>query len=475
MRTKQFNIKQYMNKPVMGAVAAAVVTIAAGATALAWGPDRPTYTTAAPADHVTFNSITDNPAYGDERNFLRIKDAAAGDEAYADDTQIEPGKKYTAYVYFHNNASKTLNSEAHGKKGIAQNASMRIAMPDQLKAGERTGMTGYISADNANPGTVHDDTFMTATQDLSLRYVAGSAKISSFGAVNGQAIPDSLFGSGALLGYDSLNGVLPGCNEYAGYVEFDFTAEAANFIVTKEVSKKGENNWQSNIVAKPGEEVDFRIGYDNTGTTQQNDVVVKDALPSGMSYVAGSTSLKNANVPDGAAQGDGVATNGLNIGSYTANSNAYVTLSAKVGEELEKCGVNELVNTATIITANGNKQATASVTVDVACAPGECKPGVPEGDPKCSEACVPGEGEVVDENGNCVPAALPTTGPAEVALTIAGLGVLAAAFAYWYRSRQTLKKALAGVDLEADAKAHDAPKLLRARTDTKPSDDKEDV
>ena len=45
------------------------------ANLFAWGPDRPTYTIEHPADHVTFDSITNNPDYGDERNFVTIKDA----------------------------------------------------------------------------------------------------------------------------------------------------------------------------------------------------------------------------------------------------------------------------------------------------------------------------------------------------------------------------------------------------------------
>ena len=73
-----------------GVVALGVVVLATSAGALAWGPERPTYTIEKPADHVTFNSITNNPAYGDERNFVRIKEAGAPASAYSDDTKVEP-------------------------------------------------------------------------------------------------------------------------------------------------------------------------------------------------------------------------------------------------------------------------------------------------------------------------------------------------------------------------------------------------
>lgn len=479
---KKTTLLKYINKTpekigLAVAVIASVATIGGTAAVLATsGPERPTYTTQEPAPHVTFNSITNNPAYGDERNFLRLKESSAPDSSYSDNTTVEPGKTYTAYVYYHNNASKTLNDEAHGFKGIANNAQMRIAMPGNLKAGERTGMTGYVTADNAVPQSVYDNTFMTATTDVVLRYVPGSATISSRGAVSGQKLPDSLFSTGALLGYDSLNGKLPGCNEYAGYVTFQFTADAPNFTIKKQVSKKGASDWQDKIVAKVGEEVDYLISYQNTGSTQQNDVLIQDQLPAGVTYVPGSTNLANSAHPSGIKTDDGVTVDGLNVGAYAPQGTAYVKLSAKVGEELQKCGVNELVNTATAITANGKKSDTAVVTVDVPCKPDECKPGVPKGDARCNEACVPGEGQVVDENGNCLstPVALPTTGPAETILALVGIGALAAGFTYWYRSRQGLKKALAGAHPEAAAaaEASDAPKLLKARTDTKKEDDK---
>lgn len=457
--TKLHSLYQAVPKRVAGVLAVSVITVAAGATALAWGPDRPTYTTKNPADHVTFNSITDNPEYGDERNFVRIKDASSPSSAYSDDTKVEPGKDYEVYVYYHNNASKTLNDAAHGQKGIAKDAKLRMAMPGGLKAGERTGITGYISASNAAPGEVYDNSYMTATTDVALRYIPGSATITSGGAINGQKLPDSLFSTGALLGYDSLNGVIPGCNEYAGYVKFKFRADAPNFTIKKQVSPAGANKWQDKIVAKVGDKIDYLISYQNTGSVQQDDVIVKDALPIGTSYVPGSTSLANSKTPRGSTSPDAVATNGLNIGSYAPKGTAYIKLSATIGAELQKCGVNELVNYATIITPNGNKQATATVTVDAPCKPDECKPGIPQGDARCAEAVA-------------TPTTLPTTGPAETILTLVGIAALVAGFTYWYRSRQNLKKALAGVNLEHEEKAHDAPKLLKARTDTKKEDDK---
>lgn len=454
-----------------GVLAAGLVVLATGSSVLAWGPDRPTFTIEKPADYVTFNSITNNPAYGDERNFVRIKEATAPASAFSDDTKVQPGKEYEVYVYFHNNASKTLNDAAHGKKGIAQNARLRMAMPGGLKAGERTGITGYISADNANPGTVHDNSYMTATADVALRYIPGSAVVKSKGGVNDKKLPDALFSAtGTHLGYDSLNGLLPGCNEYSGYVTFKFRADAPNFTIKKQVRKAGEKEWKDKIVAKLGEKVDFLISYQNTGTVQQDNVIIKDALPGGMSYVAGSTILANSKHPTGTPDKDGVTTTGANIGSYAPRGNAALRFSATI-DKLEKCGTNELVNYGTIITPNGNKQATATVMVENPCKPNECKPGIPHGDARCANGCVPQPGQIVDEKGNCVDAAgtLPKTGPAEMVLSSIGLIALVAAVVYWYKSRQDMKRMLAGSDASM---VEDAPKLVKERHEHAETSDK---
>lgn len=57
------------------AAISAVCVVLFPTTAYAWGPSRDTYTIENPASHNVFNSITDNPDYGDERNFLRVRDS----------------------------------------------------------------------------------------------------------------------------------------------------------------------------------------------------------------------------------------------------------------------------------------------------------------------------------------------------------------------------------------------------------------
>ena len=67
-------LKTLRSHPVITGVAAIIAGTGIFAGVLhAWGPDRTTFTMANPATHVTFNSITDNPKHGDERNFVQIR------------------------------------------------------------------------------------------------------------------------------------------------------------------------------------------------------------------------------------------------------------------------------------------------------------------------------------------------------------------------------------------------------------------
>lgn len=351
-------------------VAAAIIVPAA---VLAWGPSRPTFTYEHPAPYVTFNSITNNPKVGDERNFVRVREAGVGN--YTENATLQAGKSYEVMVYYHNNASSGLNASG---TGIAKDVLLRMQMSASVAAKGKTDVAGFITSSNAKPKEVYDTATLnnpTAGQ-MNLSFVAGSAKVTSNGAVNGATLPDSVFTSGAKLGYDSLNGTLKGCNEFAGYVIFKIKANQPNFTVSKQVQKDGETGWKESVDAKPGDKVNYLVTYKNTGSTTQKNVVLKDTLPKGMSYVSGTTYVANATNPNGlllGASSDKVTTTGINIGNYAPGAAAYIKYTAKVAsnDNLPVCGPNKLVNKAMIETDNGGKSDTATVNV-----PKECKPPV---------------------------------------------------------------------------------------------------
>ncbi len=362
-----------VSKRTWAAVAIVTAVVAVPAGLMAWGPDRPTYTMANPAQHVTFNSITDNPAHGDERNFVLVRNVT-DNAGFSDNTTLAPGKEYEVYIYYHNNAATRLNAPEYNYAGIAKDAFVRTDLPATIAAGGNARINGYVGASNASPQTVWDEAFAKNDTNgtIGLTIVPGSAKITSAGAVNGKPLPDSLYSTGTPLGYDALDGKVPGCSQYAGYVTYRFKADQPNFTVEKTVSKSGANSFAENVTSAPSDLVDFKIKYKNTGTVRQEGVVIRDTLPANMTYVAGTTYLSNSNTGNNwkLVDADTVTKQGINIGSYAPGGAGYVKFTAKLAaKDALPCGTTNLVNTAAADTQNGSKSDTASVTVTKECQP----------------------------------------------------------------------------------------------------------
>lgn len=189
---------------------------------LSWGPARQTYTIANPSDHVTFNSITDNPATGDERNFVQVREESGNNAMYVDSISLTAGHKYVVYIYYDNDAASNLDAN-----GTAYGAYVKAEIPAIVPNGSfGTSTVGYIGAGNANPSEVWKEFAFSNTtgSDIALQYETGSATIHTFGAMNGKTLSDNIVTSGASLGYDNLDGILPGDDKYAGYVTFQVRA-----------------------------------------------------------------------------------------------------------------------------------------------------------------------------------------------------------------------------------------------------------
>lgn len=193
-----------------------------------WGPERPTYTMDHPAKFAVFNSITDNAAVGDERNFVRIVEKGIGG-TYCSNLVIEPEKEYDVFIYLHNDASSTYNDEAHNYVGVAINTRLSCAFPTSLSKGEEGLIHSTITSSSANPPVVWAGAYVTASEDMTLHYVAGSAKIYNAWAKTGRVLSMSLFSEkGTFLGMRELNGVYPGCDEFSGSVRYTIQTHMKN-------------------------------------------------------------------------------------------------------------------------------------------------------------------------------------------------------------------------------------------------------
>lgn len=191
-----------------------------------WGPqNRKTFTWENPASYATLNSITDNPVIGDERNFVRIKEADSEDY-HLDDVDIEGGKEYELYVFYHNNASASTKDKA-----IAENVALRIEGVGHLEKGQTGMFRGILKSSNADPQVIWDSAFLYAKEDVKITYIQGSAIIHTFGETDGEELNiDSIFGNGALFSPNKdTPGVIPSTEEGSrGYITLRIKAESTD-------------------------------------------------------------------------------------------------------------------------------------------------------------------------------------------------------------------------------------------------------
>lgn len=298
----------------------------------AWGPSRGTYTMAHPADHVTFNSITDNPDVGDERNFLRVREV--GQATWSDTANLQAGKTYEARIYVHNNAAANLNLHA-------TNVRAALNLPNGSNVyGKAFEVNAFVSADNATPNTIWDNMVLKSDKEFHVKVVSQkyynnirTEKSDGFTLSN-----DLFTQKGALLGYTQMNGDIQGCLQYSGYVLVKFTPvfkpeppkPQPGYDVEKTVDK---------TTANPSDTIRYTITAKNTGNQDLTNVKINDQLPA--YYSSASEDIKAPSAISGSIVKGGSVT----IAKLPVGSSATITISYKIKDAAQlQCGTTRITN-----------------------------------------------------------------------------------------------------------------------------------
>ena len=205
---------------LVASVATVAIALAVPASAFAgyFPADRQTYTCATPtsclgANHVVFDSFTNNPVVGDERPFLA---GSVGGANVQDTVNVKDGDIVTLRAYIHNNADPNLIGIP---AATAHNVKIHVALPTVTQ--QNQGVVAFISASNANPGTINDTMQLTGARAFSVQYVPGSAvfqhKPDGKTLVN-QSISDNIVGANG-----TYLGDVHGCFDFSGYVTIKVT------------------------------------------------------------------------------------------------------------------------------------------------------------------------------------------------------------------------------------------------------------
>lgn len=423
----------------------------------AYGPKRATYKMKEPAPHVTFNSIVDNPVVGDERDFVRILEVGSG-KGFSNEVEIKEGKTYEVYAAYHNNAASNLNESG---KGIAENARIQAVMPSKVVKDVKTKISVVISAKNAIPAKVWDEAYVKAGEELKLNYVNDSATIHTKAknkegkSLDGHKINDIMKKSGSLLGVGVLDGKLPGCAEWAGYVTFRFTTEkvkpretpkeisqekpkSSRLNVVKQVSLDGEKYAES-VEVKNGGELFYKIEVENIGEEDIANLRIEDIMANKIELVKLST---EAIYPDGQVvkEKDFAENIDFVVNSLPKGKKLVVKYRGEImGLD---CGENELKNIVKV--KYGEKEVSDDAVVITK---KEC-------------AAAPG---VTSE-----PKAIPETGPAEIIFVTVVLIGIAGGVVYALKTRRDLKRKMQAVGVGKPVMTQPQPMSQQSMTESQP-------
>ncbi len=284
-----------------------------------------------------FNSFVNTPSYGDERAFLdarRSDQTAAGSYKNVLPEVTEGSKEIVLRTYVHNNANQNTNASG---KGIAHNTKVRIALPTATEQVLRA--RSYISASNAS--MVEDTVDFTANKKFRVEYVPGSAIIYNNGPINGAKLSDSVVTTGAPIGFNALNGELPGCFQYEAVVQIKVRVipqESPNLQLVKEVKVKGDQGWKKEVSTKPETEVQWRLGTKNISNSTLTQVNVRDVLPPHVKLVPGSVRMIDAN-QDKVQNDAPLFGGGLGLGTYPSGGIRYIIFNTVTKGDFEGCEV----------------------------------------------------------------------------------------------------------------------------------------
>ena len=339
--------------------------------AYAWGDNgggRPSYTTdevdgGALGKTITFNSINDNPTIGNEKNFVGAKRVDGEATVWSANTiAAEDGEKYYIRMYIHNN-------NPGGNEAMAEDTAVRFELAEG--SGTEIEVQGLLASSNATPAEYYDSVRFISDVAFHLEYVPGSAFIENNGlaAGGGVALSDEIVqDKGASIGYEALDGNLPGGLEYAAYVGIEVkVVYDYSYTVDTQVRLAGDADtpWQKEVTAEVGDEVEFQIAFQNLEALSVADVMAKTVLPEDLEYEDGTLMVYNPVHPEGFAVDGGAVlfSDGINTGTYASESNFYLRFTARVVDTGLSFGEKTLVSWGQVGIGSSFKQDSASVAI----------------------------------------------------------------------------------------------------------------
>lgn len=276
-----------------------------------WGPARDGYYFDERPDHPVFNSIIDNPSYGDERHFLSIEGPShiTGDHLIT----VIPWNSYTVRILYCNDGKPESNDSGIG---YAQKAKVAVKLPEKLSANKLEILQANISTTTGEHKDTWDQVALCCKEDVSIEYVIASMKIFNYGKLNGTILSRDLFTTGDYIGYNKLSGVIPAGMQYSGVIKFQIYVKPVQKVTFEHTVSVDRRNYSDRVSVLPGDILTFRNTIKNDHFGVITDVTFRDELPEGLELIPDSTMLYAIPKIEGRKLSNNIASNGINTGRF---------------------------------------------------------------------------------------------------------------------------------------------------------------
>ncbi|MBI2063782.1 MAG: DUF11 domain-containing protein [Candidatus Yanofskybacteria bacterium] len=123
---------------------------------------------------------------------------------------------------------------------------------------------------------------------------------------------------------------------------------------------KGQTAEQFSLTASPNDTLEFVIRVRSLSSSVLNNVIIRDALPSGLTYINRTTSV------NGSITVDGITNYGINIGSLYPNQEIVISFNAAVGQASTfPVGTNQTTNRAEVISDGASVAVAAQLPISI--------------------------------------------------------------------------------------------------------------
>lgn len=258
----------------------------------------------------------------------RVLNASRGDSSFQDSVSASPNERVRFEIRFETTGNQS-------QSGVT----VRDALPNRLNF-----VSGTVRENGSSVSSSYESDLIFGSGRNLGTFPAGTARAITFEAnVDGSG---SFSGSTTVVNTASVRSSEVSERQDSASVNVNVIGVDQNLTIDKRVLNvsRGDSSFQDSVTANPGDRVRFEIRVNTSGNASQSNVILRDILPSQLTFISGTFRQ------DGQFVGNesGFFGSGVNLGSLPSNSSRTFSFEANVAGSGVFSGATTLTNTANV-------------------------------------------------------------------------------------------------------------------------------